>query len=232
MAEKVPNPRSDLVAVIPAYQAEKTIGDVVRRLRSYTERIVVVDDGSKDNTLRCAQEAGAMTNRLETNGGKGVALRRGIELALDIGPEGLILLDADGQHAPEDLENLLPAWDRGESDLLIGCRLEEIESIPGARYWTNYIGSRILTWMSGQELHDSQSGYRIIRSTLVRDLGLTASGYAIETEMLLKAAYLGARITHAKIQTIYNGQESHFVPVRDTVRIALAAIYYKVFHQD
>jgi hypothetical protein len=97
------------------------------------------------------------------------------------------------------------------------------------RYWTNYIGSRILSWFTGRELEDSQSGYRLLDARLVRGMPLRADGYAIETEMLIKAAARGARIGHVRVTTIYNDAGSHFRPFLDTVRISCAAIYFKVF---
>ena len=112
---------------------------------------------------------------------------------------------------------------------VIGCRLEDRSDIPPARFWTNYIGSRILTWMTGFELLDSQSGYRLLSAALARRLGLTADGYAIESEMLIKAARHGARLEHVRVRTIYNDAGSHFRPVLDTFRISCASIYFKVF---
>jgi hypothetical protein len=101
--------------------------------------------------------------------------------------------------------------------------------IPAARFWTNYIGSRVLSWMTGLELDDSQSGLRLLAADLARRLRLEADGYAIESEMLLKAARLGARVAQVPVRAIYDGVPSHFRPLRDTVRISCAAIYYKVF---
>lgn len=223
-------PRTDVVAVIPAYQCAETVAAVVAGVRKVLAAVVVVDDGSSDETAAAARAAGAAVEVLPENRGKGFALRRGIELALTLEPRALALLDADGQHSPEDLPALLAVWDRNEADMVIGARLAKgSEVIPRARYWTNYIGSRILSWMSGRELEDSQSGYRLLSAALIGRLGLVSNGYAIESEMLLKAAARGARIAHAPIRVIYDGAESHFRPVMDTVRISLAAIRTKVF---
>ena len=140
----------------------------------------------------------------------------------------LLLLDGDGQHDPGDIPALVAAWDGGDVDLLIGARLQDSRNIPPARYWTNYIGTRILSWMSELELEDSQSGYRLISSDLARRLRLRSAGYAIESEMLIKAGKAGARLGHVPVRTIYNDEESHFRPLIDTLRIALAAIQFKV----
>ena len=102
--------------------------------------------------------------------------------------------------------------------------------IPSSRYWTNYIGSRALSWMSGADLIDSQSGFRLLGADLARRLELRSRGYAIESEMLLKVARRGGRIGHAPVRAIYERDGmSHFRPVLDTARISCAAVYYKVF---
>lgn len=220
------------MAVIPAYQAAATIGAVVRGVRRRLEHVIVVDDGSSDSTAEAAEREGARVERLPANGGKGVALRVGIERALALEPRALALLDADGQHDPDDLDALLAAWDAGTADLVIGARLADRDEIPTARFWTNYIGSRILSWMCGVELEDSQSGYRVISAPLARELGLASDGFAIESEMLIKAARRGARIAHVRVRTIYNAGGSHFRPLLDTFRISCASIYFKVFDDE
>jgi glycosyltransferase involved in cell wall biosynthesis len=222
-------PRSELVAVIPAYDCAASVGGVVAGVRRFIGRVVVVDDGSRDRTAEAARRAGAEVEELPANRGKGAALQRGIEMALAMDPAALVLLDADAQHDPEDLPAFLAAWDRARPGLVIGCRLQDPRKIPPARYWTNYIGSRILSWMTGRELLDSQSGYRLLSSDLARRLGLRSQGYAIESEMVIRAAQLGERIEHVPIRTIYNDHGSHFRPLKDTVRISCASIYFKVF---
>lgn len=215
--------------MIPAYQCEGTVGLVVEGARHHLERVIVIDDGSRDATARAALEAGAEVASLPVNRGKGFALRAGIERALEARPAALVLLDADGQHDPGDLPGLLSAWDTGRSDLVIGTRLADRDRIPPARFWTNYIGSRVLSWMTGRELEDSQSGFRLLSAGLASRLRLRSDGYAIESEMLIKAARLGARFEHVRVTTIYNDGGSHFRPVLDTVRISCASIYFKVF---
>ncbi len=220
--------REDIAAVIPAFDCGATIGEVVAGARRFVADVVVVSDGSTDETAARAAAAGARVEILPANRGKGFALRRGIELALERRPVALLLLDGDGQHDPSDIPALVAAWDGGGVDLLVGARLQDSRGIPPARYWTNYIGTRILTWMSELELEDSQSGYRLISSDLARRLRLRSDGYAIESEMLIKAGKAGARLGHVPVRTIYNDEESHFRPLIDTLRIALAAIQFKV----
>ena len=224
-----PVSRSEFVAVIPAFRCARTVGAVAAGARRHVARVVVVDDGSDDDTSGAARSADAEVLRLERNRGKGFALRSGIDLALRDSPQAVVLLDADGQHDPEDLPEFLRAWDGSRPDLIVGSRLQEREVIPPARYWTNYIGSRVLSWMTGMELHDSQSGYRMLSAGLLRRMRFRSDGYAIESEMLIKAGRLGARVAHVRVRTIYNGGGSHFRPVTDTFRISCASVYFKVF---
>lgn len=223
--------RADVVAVIPAFQCEASIAAVVTGVRRHLAAVVVVDDGSSDATAEVAAAAGARVERLPANRGKGYALAHGIERALALEPAAVLLLDGDGQHDPGDVPALLAAWDRGGVELVVGSRMGDTESIPAARYWTNRIGSKILSWMTGWEIEDSQSGFRLVAADLLRRMPLVARGYAVESEMLIKAAHRGARLAQVPIRTIYEGGPSHYRPVLDTVRISLWAIYWKGFDQ-
>lgn len=246
-------PRSDVIAVIPAYQCAVTLGEVVAGVREHVSRVVVVDDGSTDGSGEVARRAGArvLTNR--RNRGKGHALRRGFAEALAWGgvagePEAGIdppiepdlepiaavaMIDGDGQHAPDDLPAILAAWDEGRGDLLVGARLKDREKIPPHRYWTNTIGSRLLSWITGVDLEDSQSGYRLMAADLLARLPLTSNGYAIESEMLIKAAKRDARIAHVRVQTIYHSRvPSFYRPILDTTRIVCASIWYRLFDRS
>jgi glycosyltransferase involved in cell wall biosynthesis len=223
--------RQDVVAVIPAYDCAASIGRVVAEMRRHLETVLVIDDGSTDATAAVAESAGARVHRLPANQGKGAALLRGIELALEGEPAAVLLLDGDGQHDAADAPAFLAAWDAGAGDLVVGSRMSSPEAIPAARYWTNRIGSRVLSWMTGWEVEDSQSGYRLVGAELLRRLPLASRGYAVESEVLIKAAHRGARLAQVPIRTIYEGNPSHYRPVLDTVRISLWSIYWKAFDQ-
>ena len=217
-------------ALVPAYQAESTVGAVVRGALAHVATVVVVDDGSSDATGEKARAAGAEVLRRERNGGKGQALRSGLALVLASDATHVAFVDADGQHDPEDLPALLAAARSGEP-FVIGSRMGDPEAIPAYRYRTNEIGSRILTRMTGHEIEDAQSGYRVISADLLRRLDLSARGYSIETEMLLKATPLVKRFAHVPVRAIYGGP-SHYRPFRDTWITSWAAVYWKVFEVD
>lgn len=233
-------PRQDVVAVIPAYQCAVTVGEVVEGVLRHLSRVVVVDDGSSDGTGAVAADAGALVVRNPRNRGKGHALRRGFDEVLDrrttgemAEVEAVAMLDGDGQHDPADLPVLLAAWDETAYDLIVGGRLKERALIPGHRYWTNRIGTGLLSFITGVALEDSQSGYRLIAADLLERLDLRSDGYAIESEMLIKAARRRARIGQVRIRTIYHDRvPSFYRPVRDTVGITLASVYHRLFDRE
>lgn len=217
-------------ALVPAYQAEGTVGRVVRGVLACVPRVLVVDDGSTDRTGEEAERAGASVLRLPANRGKGAALRAGLARILETDATHVAFLDADGQHDSADLPRLLAAAAAGE-DFVIGSRMGEGEAIPAYRLRTNEIGSKILSRMTGLEVEDAQSGFRVISADVLRPLRLNARGYIIETEILLKAARHLKRFAHVPVRAIYGGP-SHYRPFRDTWIISWGAVYYKVFETD
>lgn len=218
------------VALVPAFQAEATVGAVVRGIRESVARVLVVDDGSSDRTAAEASAAGAEVLRRGENGGKGAALRSGLARVLASDATHVAFVDADGQHDPADLPRLLEAA-RAGADFVIGSRMEDPDAIPAYRYRTNEIGSRILTRMTGLEIEDAQSGYRVVAASLLKKLSLNARGYIIETEILLKAARHLERLVHVPVRAIYGGG-SHYRPFKDTWIISWGAVYYKIFETD
>ncbi len=225
----VPN-RFDPCALVPAFDAEATVGAVVRGLRKSVARVLVVDDGSSDRTAEKAAAEGAEVLRRPGNGGKGAAVRSGLERILNSPATHVAFVDADGQHDPADLPTLLAAAQEGD-DFVIGSRMGDPEAIPRYRYRTNEIGSLVLSRMTGLDVEDAQSGYRVVAADLLRRLELNACGYIIETEMLLKASPHLTRFRHVPVRAIYGGP-SHYRPFRDTWVISWGAVYYKVFELD
>lgn len=218
------------VALVPAYQAAGTVGAVVRGLAASVPRVVVVDDGSTDATGAEAERAGAEVLRQAQNGGKGTALRAGLARVLHSDATHIVFVDADGQHDPADLPPLLEAARAGE-DFVIGSRMADRDATPAYRYRTNEIGSRVLSRMTGHEVEDAQSGYRVVAADVLGRLELGARGYIIETEILLKSARHVKRFHHVPVRAIYGGP-SHYRPFRDTWVISWGAVYYKVFETD
>jgi glycosyltransferase involved in cell wall biosynthesis len=218
------SPSARFCAVIPAYNVARTIGECVERTRCHLSRVVVVDDGSTDDTARLAEERGAVVIRIAKNRGKGWALRCGFQKLLEQLWEGIITLDGDLQHDPDDIPGIIAAFDRSGADLVAGSRMARIEDMPRVRYYTNRVGVFCISWAAGQPLEDSQSGFRLYRRRLIEAIPLRTTRYDTETEITIKAGLKGMRIVSAPIKTIYHegaANASHYRPFTDTFLISM-----------
>jgi len=219
--------RIRVAAVVPAFNEAGAIASVVTGIRSVVERVIVVDDGSLDETADQARAAGAEVLRHETNSGKGHAVRTGLARVMEGPFTHVLLLDGDGQHlAAEAVRLLAMAADSGAAAVL-GERQFYRQNMPAARYYANRMGSRVLSWFIGVRLHDTQCGFRIFRVDALRAIHLTASGYEIETEMLVKVRRRGGQLASVPITAVYADEKSKLRPVRDTTRTCFLAVYYR-----
>jgi UDP-N-acetylglucosamine---dolichyl-phosphate N-acetylglucosaminyltransferase len=214
--------------VIPAFNEAATIGEVVEGARTWADigLVVVVDDGSADATATRARTAGAEVLVHAANRGKGHAVRTGLAYALERPFTHVLLMDGDLQHRPADIPALIDVARTRDADLVVGERVFDKRRMPRSRYYSNVIGSWALSSFIGSEIRDSQSGFRLIRCALLRDLELTATGYEVETEMLIKLARRGARMAGVPVELSY-GAKSKLRPVRDTTRTCFLAVYYR-----
>lgn len=216
-------------ALIPAYNEEAHIADVVAGAKAHVTEVFVVDDGSADGTGAQASAAGAIVIRHDRNLGKGRAMRSGLARILAGPYTHVVLIDADLQHDPTEIPRLLAAAERGAT-LVIGERELVRDAMPAMRFHANVIGSRVLSWFIGSDVADSQSGFRVIACDLLRRVTLTGGGYEIETEMLIKLARAGARIERVTVSRLhYDGARSHIRPFRDTFRTCMLAVRYRFF---
>lgn len=216
------------VAVIPAFDEARTIGAVVAGVLHYAEQVIVVDDGSRDGTGAVARAAGAVVVGHESNRGKGCAVRSGIARALESSTwTHLLTMDGDMQHLPHEVPVLLGAAEQTGADLVLGERTFGRGEMPAARYHANRIGSRALSGFLGTPVRDTQCGFRLFRLETIRRLRLRATGYEIETEMLVKVRRLGGHIVSAPVSAVYGGAISKLRPVRDTTRTCFLAVYYR-----
>jgi glycosyltransferase involved in cell wall biosynthesis len=214
-------------ALIAAFNEEATIAEVVAGVRRRTPCVVVVDDGSTDRTGERAAAAGATVVRHAQNRGKGAAIRTGLAHVLAGAHSHVLFIDADLQHDPDNIPELLSAAEGAGCDLVIAERAFAKGSMPTSRFYSNRIGSWILSRFIGTEVADSQSGFRLIRSDCLRRLDLTATGYEIETEMLIKLARRHASLRRVSIPARYHGSRSKLRSFRDTVRTCLLAVRYR-----
>jgi glycosyltransferase involved in cell wall biosynthesis len=207
-----------LCVVIPVFNAERTIGALVQAVKRQGFHALVVDDGSSDRSASSAAEAGAFVISFLSNQGKGAALRVGYSRALRERYDAVITMDGDGQHDPAEIPMLLEVAQAQRAGMVLGNRMSNVASMPMARRMTNGIMSRIVSWLTGQRIPDSQCGFRFIRLDVLAGLPLSATRYEIDTEVLLSAAAAGCKIVSVPIRTIYASEGSHIRPVRDTVR--------------
>jgi glycosyltransferase involved in cell wall biosynthesis len=214
-------------AVIPAFNAAEHLAPVLEGVKSHIapDRIVVVDDGSVDDTSRIAESAGVLLVRHHENRGKGSALRSGFDhLMKKADLTAVFTIDADGQHAPEEMPSFVHAYRAGGGDILIGNRMKSRRRMPAVRVMTNIITSAVISMRAGCRIEDSQSGYRLIGTDVIRAIELVTSRYETESEILIKAARIGAKISSVPIRTIYAGEESKINPFADTVRFFVLVI--------
>jgi len=205
---------------IPAFNAAATLPDLVARIHRAAPEvgILVVDDGSADDTAGTASRLGAILVQHDRNRGKGEALRTAFGEALKRGCDAVVHLDADGQHEPEYLPAFFAAFATGDYDILIGTRNFHSGGMPLLRRLTNRWTSWWVTRMAGATVADSQSGYRLIGRRALAMIDPVSHRYDFESEYLIRAGRAGLRIGAVPISTVYSGQVSFINPFRDTYR--------------
>ncbi|NLB60300.1 MAG: glycosyltransferase family 2 protein [Lentisphaerae bacterium] len=209
---------NNFCVIVPAYQEERRIGEVVRSISRLAPAVVVIDDGSPDATAAAATAAGAIVLRHARNLGKGAALHTGFNYAREHGYAFLLTMDADGQHAPADIPRFLETYQRTALPVLIGNRMDNPINMPRVRRWTNRFMSWYLSRIMRQTVPDTQSGFRLYRCDILPSEQPTARGYAAESEILLWLAERGVRMGAVPITVIYQDEISKINPWRDTLR--------------
>jgi glycosyltransferase involved in cell wall biosynthesis len=232
----------DCAVLIPVYNGAATVGDVVRGVLRYTNRVIVVDDGSTDGTaevLRGFPDITVLTH--EVNKRKGAALQTGMRHAREQGIGSVITLDADGQHDPDDIPKFLAAYEEGHGALLIGSRFllsqrrqsakrgarSRPREMPRVRYLSNTISSALISIFIGQRLSDIQCGYRLYETDLLERIPLEETGFNFETEIVAKAVRLGIKVGEVPIRCLYpeGVVQSHYRPLRDSWQIARTVLW-------
>jgi glycosyltransferase involved in cell wall biosynthesis len=220
--------RETVLAIIPAYGEAKFIGDVVNRVLQYVGAVLVIDDGSPDDTASIAEAAGAVVIRHSINRGKGAAIKSGLghAAAAAAGPPFFLFLDGDGQHDPEDIPAFFDAMNETGADLIVGNRMTDLGAMPVVRRLTN----KFMSWQIGAickvPVPDSQCGFRLVRRELLPVLNAPSDRFEFETESLILAARHGFCIRCVPIRTIYAKQKSKIRPLQDTIRYARLIIKY------
>ena len=214
--------------IVPAYREERKIGEVVRAIRQHVPDVLVIDDGSPDQTAREAEQAGAQVIRQPVNQGKGAALNVGFAKAREQGFDVAITMDADGQHAPSDLPAFLEAYARTGIPVLVGNRMADVTHMPRIRQWTNRFMSWLLGKLMRQYVPDTQCGYRLYRRDVIPLISSESQRFAAESECLLHLAERGIRLGSVRVATIYGDEQSKINPLADTLRfMSMLWRYYR-----
>jgi glycosyltransferase involved in cell wall biosynthesis len=226
MSERTGSPTAArTVALIPALDAARTIEPVIRSTIAEVERVVVIDDGSTDGTKEIAEAAGATVLRHEQNRGKGGALKTGFAYAVAQGFDGVITLDADGQHLPHEIPKFLAARRETGADLIIGGREHLFGEMLPRRRFANRMSAAMISWGARTPIPDSQSGFRYYSSRLLREIRLHSEGFDLESEVIIRAGVRGFTVLTIPINLgfVDGLSTSHYKPLSDSLRIAWTA---------
>lgn len=225
MKLKKKNSNSKIAILIPAYNEEKYIKGVIKDCFKYRLDIVIVDDGSIDNTLETVKSIPVPKNfkitliKHSKNLGKGQSLKTGFSYIAKNNYSGVITIDADGQHKTSEIKNFLKVIEKENPDLIIGDRLGNTKNMPFIRLATNVFTSWVISNIAGIRISDVQSGFRYISAKALKNIKLETKNFDTEPEIIIKASWLGYNIKNIPISTIYNKNFVSYVnPVIDTIK--------------
>ncbi len=210
-----------MLALIPAFDAENPLPNVIKGLIDTgfePADILVVDDGSSDKTTETARAPGVEVITHEKNKGKGEALKSGFAFAIDNRYDAVLTLDADMQHPPELAGRFVDEMMRSGADIILGNRMNDLSNMPPHRRFSNLATTFFVRLWTGKKIGDSQCGYRLIKTDLLKRLDLRTGHYQTETEIILEAARNRAGFSSVDVPTIYNDHKSKLNPIIETLR--------------
>jgi glycosyltransferase involved in cell wall biosynthesis len=214
-----------IAAAIPAYRAGPWVGDVARATLERVEMVLVVDDGSDDDTAAEAAASGAEVISHLSNQGKAQALRTAFATLFGRGFDAVVTLDADGQHLPSEIPKLLTARSGG-ANMVLGSRAHLFAGMSGLRMRSNRLSSAAIAWAAGQPVPDVQTGFRLYGRELIAVTGFAGDRFAAESSVVVRAARLGFLLASVEIELGFaDGRStSHYRPLVDSLHIARAVI--------
>jgi glycosyltransferase involved in cell wall biosynthesis len=214
-------------AIIPAYNAEETVGPVVKGALTFLPTVIVADDGSTDATAQVAEDAGALVIRVPENHGKGHCLRLLFAEARKRGFEVVIALDSDGQHDPADIPRFLDAHRNDPGSIIVGSRMGDEDAIPVHRRNSMLVARFYVCLAANRYIDDTQCGYRLYPLSVVESMTLHKERYVTETELLVKSGDSGIPIRSLPIRAVYlPDQKTYFRSVPDVAAISVYVISY------
>jgi len=197
-----------VLVIIPAYNEARFIGSVILKLRPQPIDLLVVDDGSSDDTAEIARAAGAEVLQLEANQGKAAALNAGLAFASDRNPDAIVMIDADGQHLPSELIQVVKPILLGKADITIGSRyLQNTSNTPTHRKFGHKMLNFITGLFTGVQVSDSQSGYRAFSPRAYQMLRFSSKGFSVESEMQFLASKHNLKVQEVPITIQYLDKE-------------------------
>jgi len=215
---------NDLYVIIPAKNEQKRISPVIRKVKKYVGNIIVVDDGSTDETSAVAKKEGTIVLRHIVNLGKGAALKTGSDYAVKEGAKKLVFIDSDGQHQPEEIPNFLKKLDN--ADIVFGSRSLDAR-MPAVFRFGNWFINQVSNILFGINLSDTQSGYRAMTAQAYKKIRWMSTSYSVESEMIANAGKKKLKYAEIPIKTIY-AEKYKGTTVFDGVKIVLNMIWWKI----
>ena len=219
-------PHPKILVTIPAYNEAGYIEAIIKKTQQYVDQVVVVDDGSSDETSRYAAGAGADVVLHEHNKGYGEAIRSCLDAANRLLADIVVTMDGDGQHDPQEIQAIISPIVIGQADIVIGSRfLNNLNEVPAYRKFGIKVITGLFNVFSSMKVSDAQSGFRAYnKKALALLLPLQETGMSISTEIIIKARKLGLRVVEVPITVVYHGDSSTFNPVVHGLSVAMATI--------
>lgn len=204
--------------IIPTYNEATAVGNIIQQIRQQGREVMVIDDGSTDDSAQISRNYGAIVLRNSQNQGKGLSLIRGLRYVLEKNFDAAITMDGDGQHSPGDIPYFIQKARSSDAGIVIGNRMLNPTGMPFVRILTNKFMSWLISKIIKQKIPDTQCGFRLIKKELILKLKFVTRHFETESEILIQASLLGYKIESIPIKSIYRREKSQINPFLDTIR--------------
>jgi len=221
-----------IAVLIPAYNEEKYIGTIIDGIPSEIDKIIVIDDGSDDNTLTIAKEKGVYVIENSTNRGYSYSLKRGYHEALKSKMDVIVHMDGDGQHKPDEIWKVVNPIINNDADYVLGSRLlNNNDMMPIVRYWGNRLISCVAGFCTGFKISDATTGFTAISVHALRSIGLSSFGnfrWNIDTDLIINVAKYNKKLVEVPISCIYADEDSNLAPISDAILYTIQFIKFLI----